>query len=84
LLAVFFTDMTERIRAEEAIRQSENNLRNIILQAPVAMCILKGPDHIIEIANERMMEVMGKPADALLNKPVFEALWEAGKDWKRL
>jgi PAS domain S-box-containing protein len=38
-VGVYFTDVTPRKKAEEAITQSENNLRNIILQAPVDMAI---------------------------------------------
>ncbi|MDQ3108623.1 MAG: PAS domain S-box protein [Bacteroidota bacterium] len=68
----------ERFRKmAEALKETEQNLRNTILQSPVAMSILKGPDHLVELANERMFELWGKPAEVLLNKPIFEGLPEA-------
>ena len=70
-------DVTDLIRAKQKIEDSERNLRNMILQAPVAMCIFSGPRFVIEIANHHMFEFWGRPADELLHKPVFEALPEA-------
>lgn len=70
-------DITERKIAEKAALENERNLRNTILQAPVAMCIFKGPHYIVELANERMFELWGKPAASILNKPVFEGIPEA-------
>jgi PAS domain S-box-containing protein len=76
-VALLFTDISERRKAEERIRKSEENLRNIILQAPAAMCLLKGPAHVIEIANDRMFELWGKIGAEILGKPIFEGLPEA-------
>ncbi len=70
-------DVTELNTTKQQIQQSEANLRNMILQAPVAMCILRGPQHVIEIANSMMIELWGKPADTVISKPVFEALPDA-------
>jgi PAS domain S-box-containing protein len=75
-VGVFFTDVTARKKAEEAIRQSENNLRNTILQAPLAMAILRGPSFIIDIANDSMYELWGRSKEELLNKSIFEGLPE--------
>ena len=64
----------------KALRQTEENeriLRNIILRAPVAMCILKGPEFVIEIANDLMFRLWGRDRQELANKPIFEALPEA-------
>jgi len=70
-------DITDRKNAEKAVREKEQNLRNTIIQAPVAMCIYKGPNHVVEHANERMFELWGKPSEAIMNKPIFEGLPEA-------
>ena len=70
-------DVTDLNLAKKQIQQNERNLHNMILQAPVAMCILLGPEHIITVANPLMIEIWGKPADAVINKPVFEALPDA-------
>ena len=75
-VAVLFTDVTERKKAEEAIKRSENNLLSIILQSPVAMAILKGPSFVVEIANDRMYELWGRGKETLLNKSIFEGLPE--------
>ncbi|MEI6950679.1 PAS domain-containing protein [Paraflavisolibacter sp. H34] len=75
-VALLFTDITGRKKAEEALRQSENNLRNIILQAPVAMGILKGPSFVVELANERLYELWGRGAEDLANRSIFEGLPE--------
>ncbi|WP_207425938.1 PAS domain-containing sensor histidine kinase [Pedobacter sp. SYSU D00535] len=64
-------------RSTEAIWESERNLRNLILQAPVAICIFRGPDYKVEIANDLMLESWDKKAEEVLNKPVYEALPEA-------
>jgi PAS domain S-box-containing protein len=70
-------DVTDLNLAKQGLEQSERNFRNIILQAPVAMCLLVGPEHIIEVANEAMINLWGKTADAVINKAVFEGLPDA-------
>lgn len=56
---------------------SEKNLRNLILQAPVAICIFRGADYVVEIVNELMLKSWDKKAEDVLNKPVYDALPEA-------
>ncbi|HZH36387.1 MAG TPA: PAS domain-containing protein, partial [Flavisolibacter sp.] len=73
---VMASDVTGQVEAKRKLVESEKNLRNTILQAPVAMCILRGPQFVVEIANERMFELWGKDEAAMLYKPVFEGLPE--------
>ncbi len=75
-VALLFTNITERKKSEDALRESEKRFRNMILQAPVAMCILKEPNHIVEIANDRQLEIWGKTRIDVMNKPVFEGVPE--------
>lgn len=70
-------EVTDLVMAKEQVEQSEENLRAMIVQAPVAMCILSGPDHVITVANQLMVELWGKPQADVMDKPVFEALPDA-------
>lgn len=74
---VIATDVTSQVNAKRRQAFSDSNFRNMILQAPVAMCILKGSDYIVEIANEKMFELWGKHPGELAGKPIFDALPEA-------
>jgi two-component system, OmpR family, sensor histidine kinase VicK len=71
------TETTEKVNQTSALYKSEQNLRNMILQAPAAMCILRGPNHVMEIANEKMFELWGKKEHELTGRPIFEVLHEA-------
>ena len=64
-------DITEEVNSRRSLIQNENNLRNIVLQAPVAMCVLKGPDFIVEIANDAMIELWGTRMEDVIGKPLF-------------
>lgn len=70
-------DITDLVTAKQQVEQSERNFRSMILQSPVAMCILMGEEHIIDIANEKMIQIWGKSREWVIGKPVFEALPEA-------
>ena len=70
-------DVTDLYLAKKQVEQSEQNFRNMILQAPVAMCLLKGPEFVVELVNNPMVEIWGKPLENVLNKPIFEALPDA-------
>jgi PAS domain S-box-containing protein len=70
-------DMTDRNLAKRVREQSEQNLRNLVEQAPVAMCVLKGPTHSVEVANEKMIRLWGKQSAEVMYKPIFEGLPEA-------
>lgn len=72
-------DVTEWVRARRLLEESEKNLRNTILQAPVAMCILRGENFIVEIANDRMCELWGTGTD-IIGRPIFEKLLEAKEE----
>ncbi|MBC8006266.1 MAG: PAS domain-containing protein [Verrucomicrobia bacterium] len=69
-------DVTDINIANRKVEESRQNLHNIIMQSSVAMCILRGPEHIIEIANDRQLELWGRDRSSVMNKPVLEALPE--------
>ncbi len=64
-------DITEEVQSRRSLIQNENNLINIVLQAPVAMCVLKGPEFVVEIANEAMIELWGTRMEDVVSKPLF-------------
>jgi PAS domain S-box-containing protein len=74
---IMATDVTEQVLAKQKLTQSEINFRNMILQAPVAICVLKDRDYVVEIANKHMYELWGKPEEDILGKPIFQGLPEA-------
>ncbi|MEO6733184.1 MAG: PAS domain S-box protein, partial [Ferruginibacter sp.] len=65
---------TDELRMRLARQHAKQQLKNIFLKVPVAISILRGPDYIIEVVNEKMLEFWGNRAEAVLNKPLFEAL----------
>ncbi len=70
-------ETTQQVLAGRKIKESERNLRATILQSPVAMSILRGPEFRVEIANERMYELWGKGPEVVLGRPIFDGLSEA-------
>ncbi|MEJ7586398.1 MAG: PAS domain-containing protein [Ferruginibacter sp.] len=72
-------ETTDLNLAKQMVERSEQNLRNMILQAPVAMCILVGAQHTVEVANQFMIELWGKQAVDILHKPLFEGVPDANE-----
>ncbi len=70
-------DVTDLNVAKKALEESERNFRTMILQAPLAMCMLRGRDLVVEIANQAMIDIWGKPRSAVMNKPIFEGVPDA-------
>ncbi|MDB5253446.1 MAG: sensor signal transduction histidine kinase [Flaviaesturariibacter sp.] len=78
-------DVTSEVLAQQKLEESEKNLRNTVLQAPVAMCILKGPDNIVEIANERIIELWGATGRNVIGRSIFEGVPEvSGQGFEEL
>ncbi|AMR25459.1 hypothetical protein A0257_22465 (plasmid) [Hymenobacter psoromatis] len=104
-LAVLFTDVSERHRAEQTLRESavreqalrveavqaqaateaqRQRLHRLIAEAPALIATLRGPHHVVELANDtfcRMFggrELLGRPyreaALDLTGQPFFERL----------
>ncbi|WP_183576242.1 ATP-binding protein [Mucilaginibacter sp. X5P1] len=61
---------------QKKLQENDNNLRLIILQAPVAIAIFRGPDYVVEIANARALELWGRRLPEVLNKPILQTMPE--------
>jgi len=80
-IAVLFTDITEKKRSEEALKEQikatlheRKVLHDFFMQAPAAFCISKGPEHIYELVNPDYIVLVGNRN--VLGKTVREALPE--------
>ena len=54
-----------------------DDLVRLFEQAPNPMVILRGRDHIVELANPAACQVWGRAKEEVVHKPLFEALPEA-------
>jgi PAS domain S-box-containing protein len=70
------TKIWAQIKINKARNHAELMLRGLFLKAPVAIAIYRGPQHIIEVANDMMLHYWGRSADEAVGKPLFEAIPE--------
>lgn len=73
---VICNETTDKVLTNQKLKESNERHLNSILQAPNAMCIFRGPDYTIEIANKLMLEIWERKEKEVLHKPVFDALPE--------
>jgi PAS domain S-box-containing protein len=59
VLTVIIRDITERFRAQEALKKSEEQSREQVLRSPVAMVVARGPKHRIDMVNIKFTELFG-------------------------
>ena len=64
-----------RLARAEA-EQQRTRLQRVFEQAPVAICVFRGPAYVLEIVNPPMALMMGRPLGELVNQPYFEAVPE--------
>jgi len=49
--------------------ENEDRIRGMFEESPVGMCILRGTEHIIEIANKSILKIWGRKEKDVLGKP---------------
>ncbi len=64
-IACVLRDITERTRAEEAVRESEERFRLVANTAPI-MIWMSGPDKLCNYCNQRWLEFTGRSIEAEL------------------
>jgi PAS domain S-box-containing protein len=72
--AELLTKIRAQINIFKAREYAERQLRNLLTEAPVAMAIYRGPNHIIELANQRMLDFWGKSTEETYKKPLSQAV----------
>ena len=72
------TNITERKKAQEEINKKREEERKVLhdffMQAPAIFCVLRGPDHVFEMANPLYRELIGN--SDIIGKTAREALPE--------
>lgn len=63
------------LRSSEQAAKQKERFFNLLMQAPIAMCLLVGPDLIIESANKIILNMWGRTEDAI-GKSLYQILPE--------
>ncbi len=71
------TETTNHVNAFRQLAESNQRFLANIRNAPVAMCVFRGEDYIIEIANRPMLNLWDKSESDVQDMPFFDVLPEA-------
>ena len=69
-------ETTQAVRAKQQQASEGERLRTLFQQAPGFMAVMRGQNHVIEIANDAYQALVGKTRE-LIGKSVLEAIPEA-------
>ncbi len=71
------TETTEIVLSQNKLRDSEKKLRDLVMQAPVGICILKSPNSQVETVNDFFLELVGRKREEMEDQFYWEVLKEA-------
>jgi len=63
-------------QAREEAELQKRLLHSLFMQAPTLIAVLRGPEHVVELANPPICEVWGRPEQEVLNRPLFAVMPE--------
>ena len=69
-------DITEQKKHELEVNELLTRFQNLVAQAPVAICVLRGKNYVIEVINEGMLEMWDRKNEDAINRPAFDVLPE--------
>ncbi len=71
------TDVTEQVLARQKIEESEQELQRLFEQAPVVLSIVgREPDFVYRMANAAYAELVDRPLDGIVGRPLLDVLPE--------
>ncbi|WP_198171465.1 PAS domain S-box protein [Mucilaginibacter aquatilis] len=70
------TDVTKQIDSQRALKKNEHQLRQLIMTAPMGMCIIKGEDLVVELANKPMLRIWTRSAEEMMGKGLLDVFPE--------
>lgn len=72
LTRLLVREQAARIDAENA----HQHLHELLMQIPASICVLRGPTHIVEMANAGYLQLVGIEKHDLIGKPIREVFGE--------
>ncbi|WP_281232387.1 PAS domain S-box protein [Flavobacterium gelatinilyticum] len=69
-------ETTAKKKAADLLEEKNTRFKNNIMQAPLAMCVFRGKDHVVEIANKKMIDLWETESEKVINKSIFDVLPE--------
>ena len=75
-VAILANEVTYEVIAKQKIKDSQQQLQNIFMQAPFALNIYEGKELVISLANKLFCEIIGKTESEILGKKLFDAFPE--------
>jgi hypothetical protein len=71
------TETTEKVMTARNVQKSEQNFRELVMKAPVGICIVNSESVKVEVVNDAFLELVGRERDSFENRPYWETLQEA-------
>jgi PAS domain S-box-containing protein len=68
------TSLAREQAARQLAEQQQQDLHHFFEQAPVAISLLRGPQHVVELMNTANATLLGSTPGQLLGRPILEAL----------
>lgn len=74
---VICVETTEKVGAIKHLEASRQNVRDMVRQAPVGMCIIKGKSMMVDEINDLFLNLIGKERDAFMATPYWAVIAES-------
>lgn len=68
----FEEQLSDEKNISDGLHSADAYIRNVFLQAPVAIVVYKGPSFIIDIINDKALDIWETTRKQVLHKPLFE------------
>jgi two-component system CheB/CheR fusion protein len=75
-IGIIATEVTSQAKYNLQIKENEERFRLLVMQAPVAICVLRGEDFVFETMNKEMAHFLDRKIEDALHKPLFDVLTE--------
>ncbi|MCL7987119.1 PAS domain-containing protein [Sphingobacterium sp. lm-10] len=69
-------EVTDQVNARLAIEEGAHQMKEMVMNAAMGMCIIRGHDLVIEIANEPMLRIWTRTAEQVIGKRLTEVFPE--------
>ena len=70
-------DLTDLNIAKKQIEESEQNIRSMVLQSPIGICVIDANTLVSEIVNDSFIEIAGKTYEEIAGKHYWDTFAEA-------